>query len=54
MGLAFSILLFFGAGTLVSDLTKIGQPVEVFSAAKRRSEPPPLPAALTPPPRVDR
>ena len=40
VGVAFSILLLFGAGTLVSDLIKIDQPIEVFM---ERRPPPPAP-----------
>lgn len=69
VGLAFGVLLVFGSAAFIGDLTKLGEPVEVFSAAKtRRAAPLPfpspspsssntdakLPAALAPPSAVDR
>ena len=40
IGLAFGVLLLFGSAAFVGDLTKLGEPVEVFSAARMRRAPP--------------
>jgi hypothetical protein len=46
VGLAFGVLLVFGSAAFIGDLTKLGEPVEVFSAAKQRKASPfPFPSS---------
>ena len=60
IGLAFGVLLLFGSAAFLGDLTKLGEPVEVFSAARLKRTSPSLnpdaqlPAASIPPTVVDR
>lgn len=53
IGIAFGVLLVFGVGAFVGDLGKLGEPVEVFSAARFKRPPALSPSAPTAGPSLD-